>query len=418
MKTTSLLLFIISVFTINAQVKPAPAKAALVYGDNMLYANYSFDVDGTDALGNADLVFYNNASIVDDAERGKVVQIIDTDKGYMSATAPLIFDQDSFTFATWYYYDQANITNDIRWSVIFEFNNKADKSKHYYLSPRLWTDQYGMVSNGGSVGGSWINIGSKPHFPTNTWYHIAVTQKDDSVTVFLNGNVYAAKSGVVKPSVFGVDTFFIGTNPLRDFKGMHAKFDDMKFFHKALSAEEIAALAGTIKPMSISITEDSVEINQKVTLSAVVMPDNATDKAVTWSVSDIDGSATIDAITGELSGVSTGKVSVTATNVATGVSGSIELKVYENSVATKNMQNNLEVKVYPNPSSTGFFVECGNSQALTELTLIDVSGKILFSKTISNSMLKIDANEFNAKGVYLLKIQQEGASLVKKIIVD
>ncbi|MGN1061420.1 MAG: InlB B-repeat-containing protein, partial [Candidatus Coproplasma sp.] len=65
---------------------------------------------------------------------------------------------------------------------------------------------------------------------------------------------------------------------------------------------------------SVTITgADVVVVGKTITLTATVTPDNATNKTVTWAVTDGTGSATIDENTGVLTGVSVGTVTVTAT---------------------------------------------------------------------------------------------------------
>ena len=403
----------------NSLVSDSIILKILGYGENLLFASYDFEIDGSDAIGNADLQFFNNASIVNDDERGNVVHITEADTGFMAATAPLIYSQDSFTFATWYYYDQANVDKDYQWNTIFEFNRSSDKSIHYYLCPRLWTDQYGFVSNGGKVGGSWVNVSSKPHFPTNTWYHIAVTQKDDLVTIYLNGNQYVQKSVGVSPSAFEVDTFFIGTNPLRESKPMNAKFDDLKFFHKSLSAEEIAEIAGTIKPMELAINEDSVEINDSPILTTSILPENATNKAVTWSVSNLSGEASIDENTGKITPVQTGYVRVTATTVLGEITEDAIIEIYENPNDISNAYADNGIRIYPNPSSTVFNIKLNGNTSNTLIKVIDIAGNEILTKNINKTQrIQLHTSDFNSKGVFFIVFENNNRTITRKLIIE
>lgn len=76
----------------------------------------------------------------------------------------------------------------------------------------------------------------------------------------------------------------------------------------------VTVTAAAVPVESVTISGDNtVTIGGTITLSAEVTPDNATNKTVTWEVIAGTGSATIDANTGVLTGVSSGTVTVTAT---------------------------------------------------------------------------------------------------------
>src|SRR5665648_1225184 len=67
-------------------------------------------------------------------------------------------------------------------------------------------------------------------------------------------------------------------------------------------SHDIAVSSITVTASAITITVD----NGTLTMSAIVVPSNATDATVTWSVEDTTGSAIIDASTGVLRAVTDG----------------------------------------------------------------------------------------------------------------
>lgn len=72
----------------------------------------------------------------------------------------------------------------------------------------------------------------------------------------------------------------------------------------------------------------SVNIGESINLTAVTEPDNATNPTLIWTVTNHAGSATIDPLTGKLTGVSSGVVYVHATAVdGSGVSATYEVMV-------------------------------------------------------------------------------------------
>lgn len=79
---------------------------------------------------------------------------------------------------------------------------------------------------------------------------------------------------------------------------------------------------------SIVVIGGSVEAGDTLQMTANVLPIDATDGSVTWSVVNGTGSATIDPVTGVLTAITDGTVTVTATaNDASGVTGSLGLTI-------------------------------------------------------------------------------------------
>ncbi|WP_396217436.1 T9SS type A sorting domain-containing protein [Flavobacterium sp.] len=85
-------------------------------------------------------------------------------------------------------------------------------------------------------------------------------------------------------------------------------------------------------------------------------------------------------------------------------------------LASAEFENNNFV-IYPNPSSDIFNIKIGDIQ-LQNIEVIDISGKILFSKNDfdnSGGEIQIDLSNV-AKGVYFIKLSADKKSVVKKIV--
>ena len=78
-------------------------------------------------------------------------------------------------------------------------------------------------------------------------------------------------------------------------------------------------------------------------------------------------------------------------------------------------RNDLEASVYPIPTSYKLIIESKSSN-LTDLTLFDVMGKLVFSDKFSGTT-QIDLTQIS-KGIYYLHLKTTEGELTKKIIVE
>jgi hypothetical protein len=106
---------------------------------------------------------------------------------------------------------------------------------------------------------------------------------------------------------------------------------------------------------------------------------------------------------------------VTGTNGTTGCIGktTITQNVTE---CTGIMQyaNTGSLKVYPNPTSGEFTVELNNGSA-KKVTITDVSGRVIFTKETSDTIIGVDINKFSA-GIYYVNIQSDNSSETLKVV--
>ncbi len=84
--------------------------------------------------------------------------------------------------------------------------------------------------------------------------------------------------------------------------------------------------------------------------------------------------------------------------------------IIENSFASS-------INLFPNPTDNHFSIDLGSSNKKTEVTISDITGKIIYTTT-ANETSKIDVNtgEF-AEGIYIVQIQAEESIATKKFIV-
>ena len=80
-------------------------------------------------------------------------------------------------------------------------------------------------------------------------------------------------------------------------------------------------------------------------------------------------------------------------------------------------QNEIQFRVYPNPSSGIFFVSVPENLNSVSLTLSDITGKLLLSHSLNNTFDRIDASEL-PKGVYIITLQSNEGKAQQKLIVQ
>jgi hypothetical protein len=74
-----------------------------------------------------------------------------------------------------------------------------------------------------------------------------------------------------------------------------------------------------------------------------------------------------------------------------------------------------EIKVYPNPVGSYFYVELPASAGL--VVLFDISGKIIYQNTAANRPnIKISALQNSPAGIYFLKVKSNTGFKTQKIV--
>ena len=85
--------------------------------------------------------------------------------------------------------------------------------------------------------------------------------------------------------------------------------------------------------------------------------------------------------------------------------------IVENSFASS-------VNIYPNPADNHFTITFGSNNKKVEVTITDITGKIIYSTSATNTeKIEVNAKEF-AEGVYLVQIQSADFIATKKLVVE
>ena len=77
---------------------------------------------------------------------------------------------------------------------------------------------------------------------------------------------------------------------------------------------------------------------------------------------------------------------------------------------------NLNISVYPNPSNGQFIIELDKAEKY-DLSIYNLLGQTVFSKTISNLKTKIDLSHFE-KGIYSIVLKANDKTFADRIVID
>jgi aminopeptidase YwaD len=85
---------------------------------------------------------------------------------------------------------------------------------------------------------------------------------------------------------------------------------------------------------------------------------------------------------------------------------------------TSNFEMINDILIYPNPSTDNFIVDFENEAKKVELSISDITGKIIYSIQCSQTRnMEVDTKEF-ANGIYFLHLKTEKENITKKIIIQ
>jgi hypothetical protein len=229
-------------------------------------------------------------------------------------------------------------------------------------------------------------------FPTDMDYYIGSTFKIGANTHF----------GWIKVNWDGNGTFIVKEFAYEDQADV------------AINAGATAG-AGNVDVTTINLTSAgnaiTVATNNTLQITAEVLPNNASNQDVTWSVINGAGTASIDQ-NGLLTGLTVGLVTVKATaDDGSGTEGFLDIEVTED-VAGINENNNIVTNIYPNPVLNQLTIEVNKPGVGNIYTQ---NGQLVQSFKLTQNAERINVADLTS-GIYFLTITTEGGQTTKKLI--
>jgi hypothetical protein len=226
-------------------------------------AHYTFDEDASDETGEYDGTLENDADIIDDADRGSVLELIDS--GYVTIPIELADELEDFSFTTWIKY-----AGTVQWAGLMGLGmNTAKVAPYWDFHVRADSN----LSFYGSASEVWPGDGTAAQVVdfkiTSEWTHIAFTfTLGTGGAVYVNGELQtledwnSSNDHDVSPSILGAEVFTIGRDAFNQGTLTNTLIDDFRFFDKALTEEEVSAIYNYV-PNSIenkNLTNDISKI--------------------------------------------------------------------------------------------------------------------------------------------------------------
>jgi hypothetical protein len=208
-------------------------------GTTGLAAWYKFDGDFKDAAGTYPVTAKGDTKIVSDPVRGQVVTLDGTGD---AVDVPLLGSGNALTIAMW-----VNTAVD---PVPLQFESffHADG---WEVGDLHWRYSYGRVNSG--INGAGADLGGVSIAKPNQWNHVAITVSPTECALWLNGLQEASRTLTTPATVTlgdGLIGAWLGTDGTTISRTFTGRIDDVRFYNRALSGEEIASLAGRTAPFS------------------------------------------------------------------------------------------------------------------------------------------------------------------------
>lgn len=212
-----------------------------------------FDGDYIDLIGSKAATTVGSPSFTDESQVG--------DQAYLGATDSYINYQaeglmtSEFSGSFWY---KVDATPD-RAGIITIGDDAADRFQGFRLFREGSVDEQRIKLNVGTGSGESWNDGDVIDVNAGEWVHIAFTISNSENIIYLNGTEVLSSAMSAPIDWTGCDTFTIGAGgPTFDYWG-HASdnsiIDDLRFYTKALSPEEVVEVyGGEVAPINYGST--------------------------------------------------------------------------------------------------------------------------------------------------------------------
>ena len=138
------------------------------------------------------------------------------------------------TFSAWVYW-----SDNSSWQRILDFGSGTDE--YFFLTPNAGSKMRFAIKNGGAE----QILEATKKFPAYSWHHVTLTIGKDKVSLYIDGELNVETSDItLRPSDIRPALCYLGRSQFVTDKLFKGYLDDVRFYNYALSADEVAAVAG------------------------------------------------------------------------------------------------------------------------------------------------------------------------------
>ena len=163
--------------------------------------------------------------------------------------------------------------------------------------------------------------------------------------------------------------------------------------------------------VSLDETNLSMKVGEEKTLTATVLPENATDKRVAWS-SSAPSIASVN--NGVIFARAAGSAIITVTTNDGGKKANCSVTVSPPPITGIEDVETPLATVYPNPTDNAVTVEF-EAEGVYIVTLADMTGKVLLRQTVNEQTVSMDLSNYPT-GAYLLTIDDGKRQSTTRVI--
>lgn len=294
-------------------------------------AHFTFDDAETGLSGNGAVATpATSIAYTTDAVSGNALNLKSANKDYLSITQG---DGNSlmtgYTSATINYWSKAASSGNQGWTTYISPSTAGPvfNTEHYLgiidTTSNVKAERY--YNSGGRSEAIVANQSSAD------WKMVTLVVEPKKTKIYIDGELKStvASKASLKDIAGKNGIFQLGKANWGSGEYYNGYIDELTVYGRALTNAEVLHIAGKpvpVETVTVSADKTALKIGQKLQLTAAVLPELATDKAVEWGVSD-NSIATVST-SGEVTAAAAGKTTVTATaKDGSKVFGSIEITV-------------------------------------------------------------------------------------------
>jgi len=241
---------------------------------------------------------------------------------------------------------------------------------------------------------------------------------DNSTGLWTTANLSEARSGL-RATTVGTKVFFAGG------RSTSGGLPSTNIFHSVVDIYDNSTGLWTTANLSQARAGlDATAVGNKVFFAGGSIGQSIGPSSF-FSVVDIydnsTGLWTTDNLSQSRAGLGATAVGTKAFFAGGGGSGGISsvVDIYDNTNTGINESNKNEgIKIYPNPTTDQLTIALPSNNKKVEVTITDITGKIIYSTTATDTQkLEVNTNDF-AEGIYVVQIQAADFIGMKKLVVE